>query len=124
MKRQHEIVVIDDETYVLRFVAQILAREGHNVRTATSGSEVSALARDPATDPVVLDLNLPDADGLNVHITHPRRKIGNVSGGANPIKTIRARGYLIESGTGTANRTNRPELVNREWRETGTLEML
>jgi DNA-binding response OmpR family regulator len=66
MKRQHEVIVIDDETTILRFVSKILTAEGHNVRTATTGSEGSGLALDPGTDLVILDLNLPDADGLDI----------------------------------------------------------
>src|SRR5512138_1557356 len=60
------IVIIDDEK-TFRVAAQAgLAAEGHEVRTAASGGEGLTLARSFAPDVVVLDRNLPDADGLSV----------------------------------------------------------
>ncbi|WP_242394351.1 sigma-54-dependent transcriptional regulator [Anaeromyxobacter oryzisoli] len=60
------VLVVDDER-TFRVVAQAaLAAEGHEVRTAASGGEALGVAR--AFDPqvVVLDRNLPDADGLEI----------------------------------------------------------
>ena len=61
-----KVLIIDDEK-TFRVVAQAaLAAEGLEVRSAASGGEGLAVARDMRPDVVVLDRNLPDADGLNV----------------------------------------------------------
>jgi DNA-binding NtrC family response regulator len=60
------VLIIDDEK-TFRVAAQAgLAAEGHDVRTAASGGEGLTVARTFAPDVVVLDRNLPDADGLSV----------------------------------------------------------
>ena len=59
------LVVDDDKSF--RVVAQAaLAAEGYEVRTAASGGEALLQARSFAPRVVVLDRNLPDADGLEV----------------------------------------------------------
>src|SRR5919206_735980 len=61
-----KVLIIDDEK-TFRVVAQAaLAAEGLEARTAASGGEGLALAREQHPDVVVLDRNLPDADGLSV----------------------------------------------------------
>jgi two-component system response regulator AtoC len=60
------ILVADDER-TFRMVAQAaLAAEGFEVRTVASGGEALEAARAFAPDVVILDRNLPDADGLSV----------------------------------------------------------
>src|SRR6516165_11391023 len=60
------VLIVDDEK-TFRVAAQAgLAAEGHEVRTAASGGEGLAAAREFAPDVIVLDRNLPDADGLTV----------------------------------------------------------
>jgi DNA-binding NtrC family response regulator len=60
------VLIVDDEK-TFRVAAQAgLAAEGMEVRTAASGGEGLAAARDFAPDVIVLDRNLPDADGLSV----------------------------------------------------------
>jgi DNA-binding NtrC family response regulator len=60
------VLIVDDEK-TFRVAAQAgLAAEGHEVRTAASGGEGLAAAREFVPDVVVLDRNLPDADGLSV----------------------------------------------------------
>ena len=60
------VLIVDDEK-TFRLAAQAgLAAEGHEVRTAASGGEALNVARVFSPDVVVLDRNLPDADGLSV----------------------------------------------------------
>ncbi len=60
------VMVIDDDRS-FRVVAQAaLSAEGYEVRTAGSGGEGLAIARAFRPEVVVLDRNLPDADGLEV----------------------------------------------------------
>ena len=61
-----KVLVVDDEK-TFRVVAQAaLSAEGLDVRTAGSAAEGVAVAREARPDVVVLDRNLPDADGLAV----------------------------------------------------------
>jgi two-component system, OmpR family, response regulator MprA len=60
------ILVVDDDTAVLRSIDRALRLEGYEVDTVPTGGEaLEALATNPP-DAVVLDLQLPDIDGLAV----------------------------------------------------------
>ncbi len=66
MTRQHAILVVDDELPILRIVGSNLERRGFVVERATTGAEALAAYRRRAPDVVVLDLGLPDMDGVEV----------------------------------------------------------
>ena len=60
------ILVVDDEPAILRFLRVSLESRGYAVATAPNGrTALDLICRDTA-DLVVLDLNLPDMDGLDV----------------------------------------------------------
>jgi two-component system, OmpR family, response regulator len=59
-------LVVDDEPSLADLVSMALRYEGWQVRTALTGSEALAHGRDFAPDVVVLDIMLPDIDGLEV----------------------------------------------------------
>ncbi|MEO1301810.1 MAG: sigma-54 dependent transcriptional regulator [Myxococcota bacterium] len=60
------LLVIDDDTHVQALLERIFEREGYDVVAATTGAEgLDALPRHPI-DVVLLDLHLPDQDGLSV----------------------------------------------------------
>ncbi len=54
------ILVVDNEADIAALVADSLAREGHRVSTATSGSEALATAISETPDLVIVDSRLPD----------------------------------------------------------------
>ena len=60
------ILVVEDEASIASFVSLYLKNAGYSVRTAPTGGE--ALTQVAADQPalVVLDLNLPDIDGIEV----------------------------------------------------------
>jgi two-component system alkaline phosphatase synthesis response regulator PhoP len=60
------VLVVEDESSIASFVALYLKNAGYAVRTAANGSE--ALAHAAASQPalIVLDLMLPDIDGIEV----------------------------------------------------------
>jgi two-component system alkaline phosphatase synthesis response regulator PhoP len=60
------VLVVEDEASIASFVSLYLKNAGYTVRTAASGSE--ALAQVAAQEPslIVLDLMLPDIDGIEV----------------------------------------------------------
>ncbi len=60
------MLVVDDEAAIRRTLAAGLRARGYEVRTAATGEEaLSSLATDPP-DVVILDLGLPDLDGIEV----------------------------------------------------------
>jgi DNA-binding response OmpR family regulator len=73
MKR---ILVIDDEIKIIQFVRDYLERAGFGVLSAQDGKSALALARSAQPDLIVLDLGLPQLDGLDV--TRELRKFSNV----------------------------------------------
>ena len=60
------VLVVDDEPGIVRALTAALSARGHAVVVATSGREAlrEAAARSPAV--VILDLGLPDIDGVEV----------------------------------------------------------
>jgi len=61
-----EVLVVEDESDIRNLIVLHLAREGFRCRTAKSGPEALREARTAPPDLVVLDLMLPDLDGLEV----------------------------------------------------------
>jgi two-component system, OmpR family, KDP operon response regulator KdpE len=60
------ILVIDDEAQMRRLLRRIIEEEGHRVLLVDSGREGLAHAGTDRPDVVILDLGLPDMDGLEV----------------------------------------------------------
>jgi len=60
------ILVIDDEPKITKLARDYLERGGFRVVTAADGRMALAVARHERPDLIVLDLNLPELDGLDV----------------------------------------------------------
>jgi two-component system KDP operon response regulator KdpE len=60
------VLVIDDEPQILRALRTILTAKKFGVSTASRGEEGLAMAAARPPDLVILDLGLPDMDGLEV----------------------------------------------------------
>jgi DNA-binding response OmpR family regulator len=64
--RVQTVLVVEDETSIASFVALYLKNAGYRVQTAGTGQEaVDAISHD-RPDLIVLDLMLPDIDGIEV----------------------------------------------------------
>lgn len=61
-----EILIVDDEPALLRTLRINLSARQYAVRTAASGGEALDRAAHSAPDAVLLDLGLPDLDGMDV----------------------------------------------------------
>ncbi|MBN2083651.1 MAG: response regulator transcription factor [Anaerolineales bacterium] len=60
------ILVVDDERKITNLVRDYLVRAGFQVLTAADGREALDAARERKPDLLVIDLGLPDIDGLDV----------------------------------------------------------
>ena len=60
------VLVVDDESTLSELLSMALRYEGWEVRTAADGLEAVRTARSFRPDAVVLDIMLPDIDGLEV----------------------------------------------------------
>jgi len=78
------ILVVDDEPKITRLVSDYLERAGFSVRAAHDGRTALLLARTEKPDLIVLDLGLPQMDGLD--FTREFRKSSNA-----PIIMLTAR---------------------------------
>ncbi len=63
---RERILVVDDEEDLLELVNYNLSREGYRVETVATGEAALAAARRHLPDLIVLDLLLPNVDGLEV----------------------------------------------------------
>jgi DNA-binding response OmpR family regulator len=87
------ILVVDDEPNIIGTLAPLLRSKGYDVLTAMTGrAAVEAQERD-TPDLVVLDLGLPDIDGVDVCVV-----IRQSSG--VPILVLSARGRRARQGAG------------------------
>ena len=60
------VLVVDDEPSLAELLASVLRYEGWEIQTAADGAGAVRAARDFKPDAVVLDIMLPDFDGLEV----------------------------------------------------------
>lgn len=71
------ILIADDDPDILELLAFNLKAEGFEVLEASDGAEAWAMARNAAPDLVVLDVMMPERDGLDVLASlkaHPRTR--------------------------------------------------
>ena len=59
-----KILLVDDEPDILEIVAYNLKNEGYKVYTASSGKEGVTKAREIKPDLILLDLMMPEMDGI------------------------------------------------------------
>lgn len=60
------VLVIDDEQAIRRFLRVVLAAKGYLIFEASSGQEGLSAVNSQKPDVVILDLGLPDIDGIEV----------------------------------------------------------
>jgi DNA-binding NtrC family response regulator len=60
------ILIVDDETLLLESLKKALSREGYVALTATTGREALRCFEEHGPDLVLLDVKLPDIDGIQV----------------------------------------------------------
>ena len=60
------ILVVEDERRLAQVIRRVLEEEGHTVDTAYDGEEALAMALEGSHDVIVLDVLLPEMDGIEV----------------------------------------------------------
>lgn len=87
------ILVIEDDEEILRLLNRVLTYEGYMVDTALTGKAGLVLAGEQRPDLVILDLMLPNIDGLDV--CRRLQKLGN-----QPILILTAKDTLEDQVKG------------------------
>jgi DNA-binding response OmpR family regulator len=93
-----DILIVEDDNTLGMTLEMNLGMSGHQVRWATTLSEAYAFVEDSPPDLIILDLGLPDGDGLE--LCRAQRAAGRIT----PILMLTARGTLesringLESG--------------------------
>lgn len=82
------LLVVEDEERVASFLGKGLRAHGYEVEWVRTGRDALAQAMDPAIALVILDLGLPDLDGLDVLAAMRER------GSLVPVLVLSARGRL------------------------------
>ncbi len=66
MNLRHKVLIVDDEPSIRRLIHAALTRAGYATVEAENGREVLDRLRNERPDVVLLDLGLPDRDGLEL----------------------------------------------------------
>jgi two-component system KDP operon response regulator KdpE len=93
MKKNPTVLAVDDEPGVLRLIKIELGAQGYEVQTAENGAEALRAATESPPDIAILDVMLPDVDGLDL-LKQMR------SAGSFPVIMLTARGRDIDKAQG------------------------
>ena len=66
MNIREKVLVVEDEKSISRFISTILNNNGYEAVQARTGAEAQSMISSHCPDLVVLDLGLPDMDGLEI----------------------------------------------------------
>jgi DNA-binding response OmpR family regulator len=69
------VLIVEDERRLAQLVRRVLEEEGHTVDTAHDGEEGLAMAMEGSHDVVILDILLPEIDGIEVCQSLRRNKV-------------------------------------------------
>ncbi|WP_313259702.1 response regulator transcription factor, partial [Lacrimispora sp.] len=66
MENKHVIMIVEDEDAIIEFVSVKLELQGYRTLKAVNGQEAISFASSHCPDLILLDLGLPDMDGMEV----------------------------------------------------------
>ncbi len=89
-ERRRKVLVVDDDPDIRELIVETLGRDRYRPIEARDGIEAIALCREERPDIVVLDVMMPDLDGLEVC----RRLRGDALTAHIPILMLTAKGML------------------------------
>ena len=93
---RERILVVDDDPDIARFVEMNLAMEGFEVIVAHDGATALDMVRKAAPDLVILDLMMPELDGVEV----TRRLRADAMTSALPVIMLTAKGQTVDKVLG------------------------
>jgi phosphate regulon transcriptional regulator PhoB len=96
MRGDADVLVVEDEPDIRHLIAHHLAREGYRCREVASGAEALRAVRASTPDLIVLDLMLPEVDGIEVC----RRLRGEPRTAAIPIIMLTAKSDEVDRVVG------------------------
>jgi two-component system alkaline phosphatase synthesis response regulator PhoP len=64
MSTEQKILLVDDEQDILEFLSYNLKKEGYQVFIANNGKEAIVVAKKESPDLIILDVMMPDMDGI------------------------------------------------------------
>ena len=82
------MLIVDDDPSVVRLLADHCARMGFDIETASNGIQALTMASRTRPDILVIDVNMPEMDGLSVctQLLDPKRALNVIviTGSRNP----------------------------------------
>ncbi|MBO2528227.1 MAG: DNA-binding response regulator [Clostridiales bacterium] len=66
MKLKDKVLIIEDEQNISNFISAVLTANGFDVLVAGNGTQALSLITSHCPDLIILDLGLPDMDGLDI----------------------------------------------------------
>src|SRR5574340_104004 len=83
------VLIVDDEEAIRRLIRETLEQAGYHVHEASDGKEGLARYRQSPADLVIMDILMPDQDGLESILTlrreFPKARIVAITGGSDMI---------------------------------------
>lgn len=62
--RIKRILLIDDDEFIVRLLSLLLSKAGYEIVPATNGKEAKQVLSEQSVDLIILDLMMPEMDGL------------------------------------------------------------
>ena len=66
MNIREKILIVEDEKSIAHFISTVLNNNGYEALLARSGAEAQSMISSHCPDLIILDLGLPDMDGLDI----------------------------------------------------------
>ena len=79
MSSKAKILLVDDEPDILEIIKYNLKNEGYKVYTASSGIEGVSIAKEVKPDLILLDVMMPEMDGIEAWSNPENSKFENTS---------------------------------------------
>ena len=86
MNIREKILILEDEKSIAHFISTVLNNNGYEALLARSGAEAQSMISSHCPDLIILDLGLPDMDGLDI-LRHLR------SWSSLPVVVVSARSH-------------------------------
>lgn len=66
MKIRDKVLIVEDEQRICNFISTVLDANGYDTLSAASGAEALSMISSHCPDLIILDLGLPDMDGVDI----------------------------------------------------------